>query len=207
MDEALDRALRLFWRKGYEGASISDLTEAIGVTRPSLYAAFGNKEALFFRALDRYDAGPASFLPEAMRTTTARAAIERMLRGAVNLHANESNPPGCLMVHGALVGSDESEKARQETRRRRARFREVIQERLERGRAAGELAPETDCSALAHFFAAVVRGLAVESASGATGEELNQIADVAMRAWPEASRGAPDASSARRERSANRAGV
>jgi AcrR family transcriptional regulator len=201
-DEALERALRLFWRKGYEGTSLSDLTEAIGVTRPSLYAAFGNKEALFFRALDRYDAGPGSFLPQAMSAATARGGVERMLRGAANLHANEGNPPGCLMVHGALVGCDESQKARQETRRRRVRFRDAIQVRLERGQAAGELAPETDCSALAHFFAAVVRGLAIESASGATGEKLNQIVDIAMRAWPEPSREEADYSSARRRQTA-----
>jgi AcrR family transcriptional regulator len=196
MDAALEHALRLFWRKGYEGTSLSDLTEAIGVTRPSLYAAFGNKEAMFLRALDRYDAGPGSFLPEAMQAPTARGGIERMLRGAASLHANEGNPPGCLMVHGALVGSDESQQVRQETRRRRARFRETIQERLERGQAAGELPPETDCAALARFFAGVVRGLAIESVSGATGEELNQIVDIAMRAWPEPSLQQPERSSA-----------
>jgi AcrR family transcriptional regulator len=198
MDEALERALQLFWRKGYEGTSLSDLTEAIGVARPSLYAAFGNKEALFLRALDRYDAGPGSFFPEAMRAATARAGVERMLRGAANLHANEGNPPGCLMVHGALVGSGESDKVRQETRRRRVRFREAIQERLEGGQAAGELAPETDCAALGCFFAAVVRGLAIESASGATGKELTQIVDIAMRAWPEPSLQEPERSSAPR---------
>jgi len=188
MDEALEQALLLFWRKGYEGTSLSDLTDAIGVTRPSLYAAFGNKEALFLRALDRYDAGPGSFVPQAMQAATARGAIAAVLRGAADLHANTANPPGCLMVHGALVGSDESDPVREETRRRRVRFRDAIQERLERGRAAGELPADTDCAALAHYFAAVVRGLAIESASGATGEDLRRIVDVAMRAWPAAAR-------------------
>jgi AcrR family transcriptional regulator len=185
IDDALERALRLFWRKGYEGTSLSDLTEAIGVTRPSLYAAFGNKEALFLAALDRYDAGPGSFFPAAMRAATARDCVERILRGAADLHANGGNPPGCLMVHGALVGGDESDRVRQETRRRRVRFREAIQERLERGQAAGELAAGTDCAALGHFFAAVVRGLAIESATGATGTELHQIVGIAMSTWPE----------------------
>jgi AcrR family transcriptional regulator len=197
IDEALDHALNLFWRKGYEGTSMSDLTDAIGVRRPSLYAAFGNKEALFLNALDRYDAGPASFFAAALRASTARGAVEAVLRGAANLHADAGNPPGCLMVHGALVGRDESFAAREETRRRRVRFREAIQQRLERGKAAGELAAETDCAALAHFFSAVVRGLAIESVGGATGEELIGIVDVAMRAWPELSPQNPDHASER----------
>jgi len=103
IDRALDRALVVFWRKGYEGASLSDLTKAVGVNRPSLYAAFGDKEALFRKALDRYLKGPAAYTQEALREPTARAVVERLLLGAADLNAARRNPGGCLMVQGALA--------------------------------------------------------------------------------------------------------
>src|SRR5579864_7728429 len=102
IDRALDRALLVFWRKGYEGASLSDLTKAVGVNRPSLYAAFGDKEELFRKALDRYLKGPAAYTQEALRESTARAIVERMLLGAADLKTAGSKNGGCLMVQGAL---------------------------------------------------------------------------------------------------------
>src|SRR3977135_1973575 len=103
-DQALDRALQVFWRKGYEGASLPDLTRAMGINRPSLYAAFGNKEALFRKALDSYHDGPAAFVRGALEEPTARAVVEALLRGTVDLLSSPRNPPGCLMVQGALSG-------------------------------------------------------------------------------------------------------
>jgi len=184
LDEALDRAMLVFWRKGYEGASLSDLTEALGVARPSLYAAFGNKEQLFRKALDRYDEGTADFLWGSIRAPTARAVAEGLLRGAANFHAHPTNPPGCLMVHGALVGSDASDPVRLETRDRRDRLREAIRERLGRAREEGDLPAHSDPAALARYLVAVMRGMAVEAAGGANGNELHKIVDVAMCAWP-----------------------
>jgi AcrR family transcriptional regulator len=183
-DEALDRAVRLFWRNGYAGTSLSDLTEALGITRPSLYAAFGNKETLFREVLDRYAAGPARFLKVALDAPTAYAVAEGLLRGAADLHADPGNPPGCLIVHGALVGDAASAPVREEMRRRRARLTEEIRERLERAHAEGDLPDASDCEALAHYVVAVMRGMAVEAASGATGAELHRIVDLAMAAWP-----------------------
>src|SRR5580693_7878419 len=95
-DKALDRAMKVFWRKGYEGASLPDLTRAMGINRPSLYAAFGNKEALFRKALDRYAAGPASYACKALEAPTARGVVERLLRGAAG--SDPHSPRGCLMV-------------------------------------------------------------------------------------------------------------
>jgi AcrR family transcriptional regulator len=182
--EAIDKAMLLFWRKGYEGTSIADLTEALRITRPSLYAAFGNKEQLFRTVLDRYDEGTAEFLSSSLNLSTAREVAEGLLRGAANFHARQANPPGCLMVHGALVGSDESDPLREETRNRRTRLREAIRERLARALAEGDLPEGADPEALARYVVAVMRGMAVEAASGAKGRDLHQIVDMAMRALP-----------------------
>ena len=102
-EKALDLALRVFWRKGYEGTSLLDLTEAMGINRPSLYAAFGNKEALFRKALDRYIAGPAAHTREALEESTARAVAERLLRGTADVLSDPRNPPGCLAVQGRTL--------------------------------------------------------------------------------------------------------
>src|SRR6202011_2644122 len=103
VDKALEAATLVFWRKGYEGTSLSDLTKALGANRPSLYAAFGDKEALFRKALDRYLDGPAASIQEALQEPAARAVVERLLRGASDLNAGPRNPGGCLMVQGALA--------------------------------------------------------------------------------------------------------
>src|SRR5881296_1680862 len=103
LEKALDLALRVFWEKGYEGTALSDLTEAMGINRPSLYAAFGNKEALFRKALDRYADGPAAYVRHALEEPSARAVVERVFRGTVELLTDPRNPGGCLAVHGALA--------------------------------------------------------------------------------------------------------
>src|SRR5579863_2273019 len=103
IDKALDRAMKVFWRKGYEGASLPDLTKAMGINRPSLYAAFGNKEALFRKAIDRYTQGPASHVREALNEPTARRVVERLFRGTINLITGSRNPRGCVLVQSALA--------------------------------------------------------------------------------------------------------
>ena len=184
LDTALEAAMLVFWRKGYEGASMSDLTASLGVTKPSLYAAFGAKEQLFRAVLDRYDKRTAHFLSGSIRAATAREVAVGLLRGAAEFHANPANPPGCLMVQGALVGSDTAGSARRETRDRRNRLREAIEERLERALREDDLSPGADPAALARYLVAVIRGMAVEAAGGADATELNEIVDVALTAWP-----------------------
>ena len=100
VDKALDRALRVFWRKGYEGASLPDLTQAMRINRPSLYAAFGNKEALFRKAIDRYVEGPGAFVREALQQPTAKAVVENLFRGTIKLVTDSRYPRGCFMVQG-----------------------------------------------------------------------------------------------------------
>ncbi len=178
----------VFWRKGYEGASMADLTASLGVTKPSLYAAFGNKEQLFCAVLDRYDKRTAHFLSGSIRAPTARGVAVGLLRGAAEFHANPANPPGCLMVQGALVGSDTAGSARRETRDRRNRLRGAIQERLERALHEDDLPRSAQPAVLARYLVAVMRGMAVEAASGASATELNEIVDVALTAWPASKR-------------------
>ncbi|BDI29642.1 TetR family transcriptional regulator [Capsulimonas corticalis] len=185
-DRALDLALQVFWRKGYEGASLSDLTQAMGINRPSLYAAFGNKEELFRKALDRYNQGPASYACDALNEPTARGAVEKLLAGVVNLLTSPENPCGCLLVQGALVSGDDADPIRRKLIAERASGEARLRERLERGVAEGDLPADVDCADLARFLCAVIQGMDVHVTTGTSREELWRIAQMAMRAWPEA---------------------
>ena len=184
MEVALDSALRVFWEKGYEGASLADLTAAMGINRPSLYSAFGNKEALFRKVMDRYAAGPASFFGNALEAPTARAVAEQLLRGAVEAQCHTGHPRGCMAVQSALVCGDEALSVRAELTARRAAAQQALRERLERAKADGDLPRTADPAALAQYLAAVVQGLAVQASSGASRAELAGVAEMALKAWP-----------------------
>lgn len=184
VDEAIFKAMRLFWRKGYEATSLTDLTAELGITRPSLYAAFGNKEALFLQVLDRYDRETSPFIEAALDAPTVHGLAEGMLFGACAFHSRKTNPPGCLMVHGALVGDTAGINVRNETRLRRRRLQDRIAARLKRAKADGELSEQDDPAALSGYLVAVLRGIAVEAASGARPAELRRMAHVAMKSWP-----------------------
>lgn len=184
VDEALDRALRVFWQKGYEGASLSDLTRAMGINPPSLYAAFGNKEELFRRVVDRYVDGPAGYAREALMAPTARAVVERLLHGAADLRAEARHPPGCLLVQGALSCGDAADSMRRELISRRAAGEAALRRRFERATAEGDLPADADPADLARYVAAVIYGMAVLAAGGASREDLRRVAEVALAAWP-----------------------
>jgi AcrR family transcriptional regulator len=184
IDKALDRALKVFWRKGYEGASLPDLTKAMGINRPSLYAAFGNKEELFRKALDRYAEGPAGYVEKALAEPTARAVAERLLAGTVDLLTDPRNPRGCLMVQGALACGTAAESVRRELIARRLAGEAAVRQRFERARADGDLPVAADPADLARYLVTVIRGMAVEAASGASRAELLRVAELALQAWP-----------------------
>ena len=183
-DEALDRALEVFWARGYEGATLEELTAAMGINRPSLYAAFGNKAQLFHKALDRYQTGPQSFVGEALEKPTARAVAEALFAGFVRMQRDRSEPRGCMVVSGALACGEEAEPVRRELARLRQATVAALRERFERAAREGDLPGGTDCATLARYVATVLNGLAVQAATAATEEELRQVAAVAMRAWP-----------------------
>jgi AcrR family transcriptional regulator len=184
VDEALDRALEVFWARGYEGATLPELTRAMGINRPSLYAAFGNKEQLFRKALDRYQTGPQSFLTEALRQPTARAVVEAIFSGFVRMQRDRDKPRGCLIVSGALASGKEAETVRRELAQLRQAAVTALRERFERAVQDGDLPAGTDCATLARYAATVLNGLAVQAASGATEKELRLVSALAMQAWP-----------------------
>ena len=186
LDVALDRALEVFWRKGYEGTSLPDLTGAMGINRPSLYAAFGNKEALFRKAVERYERGPASYAYKALKQPTAREVVEALLEGVVALLTRPQNPGGCLMVQGALACGENAKRVRRELASRRAGGVAALRRRFQRAIDEGDLPASADASVLARFVATVMHGLAVQAASGASRKELLRVKDMFLRIWPPA---------------------
>src|SRR4051794_5217152 len=130
-EEALDTALLLFWRHGYEGTSLAALTDAMGINMPSLYAAFGNKESLFRGVLERYLNGPASYLSQALSEPTARQAAETLFRGAINMTMDARHPDGCLLVHGALVSGPGTDGVQKELSAWRGKAEAAVRARFE----------------------------------------------------------------------------
>ena len=184
VDEALDRALEVFWARGYDGATLPELTRAMGINRPSLYAAFGNKEQLFREALARYLTGPQGFTAAALNEPTARAVAEAVFSGFVRMLRGRGQSRGCLVVSGALACGEEAEPVRRELARLRQGTVTALRERFERAVRDGDLPAGTDCATLARYVATVLNGLAVQAASGATEKELRLVSVMAMRAWP-----------------------
>jgi AcrR family transcriptional regulator len=192
IDRALDQALEVFWRNGYEGASIADLTAAMGINPPSLYAAFGNKEALFRRALDRYLTRYTGFWYEALAAPTAREMVEHLLRESARFLTEKRNPPGCMLVRGAMSCSEAAESIGRELTAKRCEGETAIRERLEGAKNSGELPPGLEPAEFARYVMTVLEGMSVRAAAGATREELLEVARMTLRTWPvDAARKAP----------------
>jgi AcrR family transcriptional regulator len=183
MGDALERAMLMFWRQGFEGTSLSDLTRELGVSRPSLYAAFGGKEALFLKALDLYEAR-AGYREAALAAPTARAYARALLEGAADLHGDRRNPPGCLGVQGALACAPQSDAIRKELIRRRTIGEKAIRDRLKSFRAEGDLPADADPAALARYLSIVIYGVTVQAAGGATRKGLRSAVELALRNFP-----------------------
>jgi AcrR family transcriptional regulator len=183
-EDALAAALRVFWRRGFEGASLTELTEAMGITRPSLYACFGNKEALFRKALDLYEREKLAYVQEALEAPTARAVAERMLRGALAMQASACDPKGCLGVIASVACGMEADSIRSEVVARRASSDAALIRRFVRAKADGDLPDGIDPEALARYLCAVMQGLTVQAGSGTSCQDLGKLVDTALTVWP-----------------------
>jgi AcrR family transcriptional regulator len=183
-NEVLGKALELFWRHGYEGTSLADLTNAMGIVRPSLYAAFGSKEDLFRKVVDLYWSRYMGFARAAREKPTAREVVEALLFGFADVVTGSGTPAGCLGVNGALACSPASEDIQKELAARRTRDEAVLRKRLERARREGDLPEDVSPADLAKFIATVLRGMAVEAKSGASRQALRRVAAMALRVWP-----------------------
>jgi AcrR family transcriptional regulator len=179
---ALDQAMEVFWRHGYEGATIAQLTEAMGINPPSLYACFGNKEGLLKAALDRYSKLRGVWMDEVVAAPTARDVAERMLMGIADKQTDPANPPGCLLVQGGIACGTGSESVPFELAARRAQNEDQLRDRFIRAKAEGDLKPTSDPAALARYVSAVSVGMGVMASSGADREALRQVASVAVQA-------------------------
>ncbi|MBH5367076.1 TetR/AcrR family transcriptional regulator [Bradyrhizobium glycinis] len=181
-ETALDQAMEVFWRHGYEGATIAQLTEAMGINPPSLYACFGNKEGLLKAALDRYTKLRNIWMDEVVAAPTARAVAERMLMGIADKQTDPANPPGCLLVQGGIACGTGSENVPFELAARRAQNEDQLRDRFVRAKAEGDLKESADPAALARYVSAVSVGMGVMASSGADREALRQVARVAVQA-------------------------
>ncbi|MGF1631773.1 MAG: TetR/AcrR family transcriptional regulator [Kiloniellaceae bacterium] len=182
--EALRRAMVLFWSRGYEGTSLGDLTTAMGINKPSLYAAFGCKEELFREAIAFYDASEGASVQESLDVApTARAAIEAMLRVNAEAYVSPKKPRGCMIVLSSLIGASENEALRGFLAKLRRQGEVQLRRRIERGMIEGDVPPGTDARRLAAFYTTVLQGLSVQSRDRASRKVLNAIVDDAMAAW------------------------
>lgn len=183
---ALQTAMELFWRQGYEGTSVADLTKALGINPPSLYAAFGSKRDLFERTLDRYMCERTVQLEEAMAQPTAHEAVLALLTGRVEVFTAPGQPFGCMTVQAGLASGEPHHEIVDLLTAAREQMRQTVLDRFEKALADTDLPAGTDCAALARYVMAAIYGLSVEAASGAPREELTAAAILAAQVVPRA---------------------
>jgi len=183
-DQALDQAMDVFWRHGYEGASLAELTKAMGINPPSLYAAFGNKEGLFRAVLDRYGEGRANFMDDVLDAPTSRQVVERYLRGSAEFGGEPQKPAGCLILQSGLTCGAGGEAVAGELTELRKTPECQLRVRFERAREEGDLPVGLDPAGFARYLGAVTQGMSIQAAGGATRAELQQVAEMALKAWP-----------------------
>ena len=196
-EQALERALDLFWALGYEGATLSELQEAMGgITPPSFYAAFGSKEKLFKEVVELYTkTRNAPMITALTQGATARASVEGLLRAALVVFLQRNGPRGCLIVLSGVNCMPDNRGVQEYLREQRAFRQKAIRQRLERGVAEGDVPRGGDLGAAATFYTTIIDGLALQARDGVSQKALRSVVDGAMAAWPDLVPGAPLASS------------
>ena len=199
-DTALDRAMNVFWRKGYEGASLTDLTEAMAINPPSLYAAFGSKEGLFRAVLERYDARRRDFMEKVITAPDAQTVAKYFLEGVAEFAADTSglNPPGCLLVQSGMACANE--EIPDQIAKHRAEKEIALRQRFEQARREGDLPRDANPDTLARYLVAMANGICVQATTGASLKELQDIARMALVSWPAGHATATKKTARRREK-------
>lgn len=181
---ALKAAMQVFWLRGYEATSISDLTRAMGINAPSLYAAFGCKEALFEEALDLYQATEGALSWRLLNEgCTAKQSFAALLRFYASYYVDAGHPPGCMAVLSAIVGAPENKTVRALMTASRQAAMQGFAERIRRGQAEGDVPAKADAMAMAAFYATLVQGMSIQARDGATKQQLLATVEAVIAAW------------------------
>jgi AcrR family transcriptional regulator len=186
VDDALDRAMKVFWRKGYEGASMADLTAAMKVNSPSIYAVFGSKEGLFNAVLDRYDTRRIDQLAEILADPDARRVATRYLHSLVDYATDKTHPPGCLLVQAGL-SCGEADVPKQ-LAKHRATTEQALRKRFVRAKKEKDLPAGCAPATMARYVMAIANGVCVQASEGAARADLNKIVAFALASWPASKR-------------------
>ena len=180
-DQAIDAAMRVFWEKSFEGTAMTDLTDATGLSRSSIHAAFGSKEGLFLKAVERYKSGQMKHIPKALAEPTLRRAIEALFRGMVNSLSIPGNPKGCLSIHGALACGTDGELVTHVMAKWRRSNENRIKERIQQAQREGELGRDVNAADYARYIATIMIGIGIQAVNGAGRAELIRTVDMALQ--------------------------
>ena len=183
-NEVLDRALMLFWERGFEGTSLNDLLASMKMTKSSLYKAFGSKEALFRRVLDRYESEHVAFRSTALAEPTPRRIAAAILHGMVQLHSGRGTPRGCLGTNAALACSPDADRVRSHVAGGREEFRVLLRQRLERTSETAALPAGMDADVAASLIQIMIQGLAVQAKAGSSTPDLEAVVSAFLTSWP-----------------------
>jgi AcrR family transcriptional regulator len=180
-DAALEAAMRVFWEKSYEGATIADLTEAMGINRSSMYAAFGDKESVFHRVMERYREARMTYIRQALAQPSLREVVAGLIHGTAEFLSTPGNPRGCLSIQGALACGTDAEHVKLAMIDWRKSGEAALKKRLQQAQSEGELPAGIQPADFARYLSSVMAGLGVQAANGATRTELRRVAEISLR--------------------------
>lgn len=180
-EAALEAAMRVFWEKSYEGASVADLTEAMGINRSSIYAAFGDKESIFHRVMERYREARMTYIRQALAQPSLRDVVARLIHGTAEFLSTPRNPRGCLLIQGALACGTDAESVKQAMIDWRKSGEAALKKRLQQAQSEGQLPAGIQPGDFARYVSSIMAGLGIQAANGATRAQLRRVAEVALR--------------------------